>query len=399
LVDNIIDIKRDDFVLQYGDFDETPFFRIPAEGLLLETDKIRQDWKPTLSDTQHLFYAETQQFEYLLPYDIFSSVFYCLSFYQAYGNVEKDIHQRIDFKTWNLRVLGLDQTPVVEQWLSAFKHQLLQHSPEIEFKSRKFNVEISFDIDDPFQFRHQSLFNTLKGFAADVLKFRPKNFTQRFQALIHQNKDGVSNFFQLLDEFKLSNLRFFHLMCSGEMNSRSLQGEEKKDFVLRLNKYGNSGLHPSYHADSNSDFISEEKLLLESMLGQSVSTSRQHFLRFSIPTYFQSLINHGISDDYSIGYYDQPGFMAGVSVPFFFYDLSREEETQLLLHPFVWMDSMYKYYADSSQKDQVFNDFEQILMSVKTLNGCFHAVFHNDTFFNKNQDESIQKIFSTLSRC
>jgi hypothetical protein len=188
-------------------------------------------------------------------------------------------------------------------------------------------------------------------------------------------------------------------MKSGNFDSKSLQGNDKKELVLLLSKLGKIGLHPSYDADLHPELIATQKEFLESILELKVTTSRQHFLRISIPGYFQSLIKLGITDDFTVGYYDQPGFMAGVSIPFYFYDLSNEVQTNLLLHPFVWMDSMYKYYADSSQKDQVFNDFEQILMSVKTLNGCFHAVFHNDTFFNKNQDESIQKIFSTLSRC
>jgi hypothetical protein len=188
-------------------------------------------------------------------------------------------------------------------------------------------------------------------------------------------------------------------MKSGNFDSKSLQGHDKKELVLLLSKLGKIGLHPSYDADLQPELIATQKEFLESILELKVTTSRQHFLRISIPGYFQSLIKLGITDDFTVGYYDQPGFMAGVSIPFYFYDLSNEVQTNLLLHPFVWMDSMYKYYADSSQKDQVFNDFEQILMSVKTLNGCFHAVFHNDTFFNKNQDESIQKIFSTLSRC
>lgn len=398
LVDSIIDIKNDDFVIQYGDFTNTSFLRIPAEGLLHEQGFIRQDWKLILDSSNKIFAAANSS-KYLLTYDIFSAVFYGLSMYQAYGNFQKDNHQRIDFKTWNLRTLGLDQSPFLEQWLLEFKNQLLQHFPAIDFLERKFNVEVSFDIDIPFQFRHQSFFNTLKGFVADIVKFRPGYFVQRIQTLLHQNRDGASNFFQLLEDFRIENLRFFHLMRSGKMNSRSLQGQEKRNFVQQLSKYGISGLHPSYFSSSNQALIPEEKNLLESMLGQSISSSRQHFLRFSIPSYFQTLISNGISDDYSIGYYDQPGFLTGVSVPFFFYDLNREEETTLLLHPFVWMDSMYKYYANVASLSKMNEDFDRIIKEVKSVNGCLHVVFHNDTFFNYPTKSPYLETLITLTRC
>ncbi|NJO69236.1 MAG: hypothetical protein HC830_08110 [Bacteroidetes bacterium] len=64
-----------------------------------------------------------------------------------------------------------------------------------------------------------------------------------------------------------------------------------------------------------------------------VTKSRQHFLRLKFPGTYHRLMQEGITDDYSMGFHDKPGFRAGIAMPYPFYDLVNEKETTLTVHP------------------------------------------------------------------
>ena len=65
--------------------------------------------------------------------------------------------------------------------------------------------------------------------------------------------------------------------------------------------------------------------VLQTILGKEVISSRFHYIRLLMPKSYKDLVSAGISEDYSMGYPDEPGFRAGIARPFFFYDV--EEDT------------------------------------------------------------------------
>ena len=78
---------------------------------------------------------------------------------------------------------------------------------------------------------------------------------------------------------------------------------------------------------------------MESIIDRKVVHSRQHYIRFSLPDTYRQLINHGILNEFSMGYGSINGFRASIASPFYWYDLSREEKTPLLVYPFCFMDA------------------------------------------------------------
>ena len=56
------------------------------------------------------------------------------------------------------------------------------------------------------------------------------------------------------------------------------------------------------------------------------------------------------TDDYSMGYVGEPGFRAGISIPFPFYNLLDEKETALMVHPFAFMDRGLKDYLKEREE-------------------------------------------------
>lgn len=137
------------------------------------------------------------------------------------------------------------------------------------------------------------------------------------------------------------------------------------------------GVHPSWQSNANTLQLKEEIETLEDITEKKITTSRQHFLRFSIPHTFRNLIQAGITDDYSMGYGGVNGFRASVASPFFWYDLQNERATNLLLHPFCFMDAT-SFYKRKSSAEQVFAELNKYYDLIKSVNGKMIIIWHNN---------------------
>ena len=112
---------------------------------------------------------------------------------------------------------------------------------------------------------------------------------------------------------------------------------------------------------------------------KTVTSSRQHFLKLNFPSTYQGLINSGIKSDYSMGYAENIGFRAGVGVPFFWYDLEKEEATDLLIYPFQVMDVTLRNYLNLTPED-AFTQVTKIINIMKFTGGTFMTLWHNSSF-------------------
>jgi hypothetical protein len=130
------------------------------------------------------------------------------------------------------------------------------------------------------------------------------------------------------------------------------------------------GLHPSYYSSEKTSLIEKEKKQLEKVSQLKITKSRQHFLRFRFPDTFQALIKAGITDDYSLGWRDEAGFRASIAVPYPFFDLVKNEETMLMLHPIALMDSIF----NKNEEETVLHELRE---EVKAMGGVLIVLRHN----------------------
>ena len=82
-----------------------------------------------------------------------------------------------------------------------------------------------------------------------------------------------------------------------------------------------------------------------------------------------------------MGYADVPGFRAGLCTPFKFYDIDKEQKTNLTIHPFAVMDATLKYYLKISP-DQAMEHISPLIKEVKKWNGTFISLWHNESLSN-----------------
>jgi hypothetical protein len=157
------------------------------------------------------------------------------------------------------------------------------------------------------------------------------------------------------------------------------------------------GIHPSYQSNENTDLLRDEIATLNGIINKPVTRSRQHFLKLSFPETYQRLISFGITDDYTMGYANLPGFRAGTCTPFPFYDLSMEQETALIIHPFQVMDGTLNQYLKLSPLEAI-DYISKINAEVRKVNGTFVSLWHNESLSEMREWTGWQDVFYALTK-
>jgi hypothetical protein len=115
---------------------------------------------------------------------------------------------------------------------------------------------------------------------------------------------------------------------------------------------------------------------MQDIVRRKIKMSRQHYLRFRLPQTYRALITLGIEHDYSMGYARETGWRASTCSAFRFYDLELEEETELYVHPFPFMDSVYQDYL-KLKPEAAWEEIKTFADQTKFNGGEFISVMHN----------------------
>ena len=135
-------------------------------------------------------------------------------------------------------------------------------------------------------------------------------------------------------------------------------------------------MHPSYFSSAKEELMVAEKTAVAKAANKAVTHSRQHFIRLRFPQTYRVVLAAGIADDWSMGYPDAPGFRAGTSRSFLWYDLEKEETTALRVHPFSFMDVTARDYLNLSV-DEAFEKLRTQRDVLQEVGGTLTTVFHN----------------------
>ena len=80
-----------------------------------------------------------------------------------------------------------------------------------------------------------------------------------------------------------------------------------------------------------------------------------------------------------MAYADETGFRAGTCTPFFWYDLSKEEKTELKIHPFCAMDVAMRNYMQLTIEESI-KEIQRLKSEIEKVNGQMVVLFHNSNF-------------------
>jgi hypothetical protein len=151
-------------------------------------------------------------------------------------------------------------------------------------------------------------------------------------------------------------------------------------------------MHPSYNTLLNLKQLEIEKKQLEKILQSKIALSRQHYLRMQAPETFQDLQSVGIEEDFTLAFAHAPGFRSGTAVPYFFYDLQKDEPTSLQIRPTVMMDSTFIFHLKFSP-DKALQKMKQLADACKQSGGDYLSLWHNSNLAGTPQENPWIRVF------
>jgi hypothetical protein len=334
-----------------------------------------------------------------LPFDIFAATFYLVSRYEEYLPHFKDVHGRFKANQSILFKLGVLNEPVINQWAQSFLAILEQKFGGIPCQKRSFRFIPSIDIDNAYAYKHKGFIRAIAGLASDFLALNPQHALFRLQVILGFKKDPYDTYTYLVDliERYPYKTRFFFLLGDFSKYDRNVphQNRYMQELIKFLDDVGEAGIHPSYASHRSKENLKNEISRLSAILHREIHMSRQHFLKFSLPETYQRLLECEITDDYSMGYAELPGFRAGIASAFNFYDLDLETETTLRVHPISIMDGTLKDYMNL-EPEAAAEVIRLQLNKVKAVNGTFIAVWHNESFAENKRWKGWRKVYENM---
>lgn len=309
----------------------------------------------------------------LLPFDLFSAVFYLATDYPQTVIPSLDAHDRLIETESRLGKAGFYDQPMIHLWVEQLREKLGLPRP-----IRSFDYEITVDVDNPWKFQHKPAGVQFGGLARAGLRFRLGEFKERFNSLFTEEDP-----FDTYDEFVAAakdKLRFFFLVGGDtRFDSRfSLKQPPLRDLISRLAQTPGvkTGVHPSYDSSENEDVMKAEVQAMQQLT--PVHASRQHFLRLRLPHTYRQLLSLGITHDYSTCCIRNTGFRTGLCIPYPWFDLERNEETALMLHPAAAMDRTLQQYENRSPAEAL-SELMRRVQQVREVQGMFIIILHNET--------------------
>ena len=377
--------------LHYGTtpLNEEPGLFQQAVKLLFERDIYDQDLKICdFNDTKAIYPVFNDKSSF--SFDIFAASFYIISRYEEYLPHVSDIYNRFQPQDSILYKMEVIEKPIINIWAVELGKKIIARYPEIQLKKKTFKFIPTYDIDAAWAYKNKGIFRTTAAFAKDILFFNKKELKERWAVLRDKKIDPFDTFdyqIELQKELKLKPLYF--ILC-GDYNTNdkniSIRNKEFQNLIKRLGDYALVGIHPSFSSYLKKDVVKEEISRLSEVLNREVTMSRQHFLRLSLPTTYQILIELDVTDDYSMGYASQAGFRAGYAGTFQFFDLENDIKTKLNIHPFALMDGTMRDYLDLDVYES-YEKAKKLVDEVKNVNGTFILLWHNETLSGEKRWE------------
>jgi len=335
----------------------------------------------------------------VLPFDPFSCTFYLITRYEEYLSQSSDEHERFSDSENIVVRLGIHQKPVVDQMAYLIAEKILLQFPTFKSRKRSFQFVTTIDIDNAWAFKNKSLHVLLGAFIKALVHRQWSELKQRMIVFLGLQNDPYDTYKYILDIYKgfLNHVLFFFLIGDRNEYDKNISHKNKnfKQLIAGISSVCEVGIHPSYASNQKPWMFEKEKDRLEDIIQKQVIHSRQHYLKLRFPNTYQSLLKSGITNDYTMGFASLVGFRAGTCTPFPFFDLSRNQRTKLIIHPFQVMDVTLKNYLHLNPEKAI-QIIEQLMFEIKKVDGTFISLWHNESLKDSGQWMGWRKVFEKI---
>lgn len=360
---------------------------IKPEGLLFESGiKEKAIEVSTMNRLAVFFRQETS-----LGFDIFSASFFLVSRYEEYLPHTEDEYGRYGHVNSLAAKNGFLDQPLVNKWMASLREKLGCPDPN------QFEFLATYDIDEAWSYSNKSWWRSNGGMIRDLLKGNWTAMSIRRKVLAGERKDPYDSF-DWMDaihaKYGLKPIYFFLLArANGKYDKNNLPSvPAMRDLIQRISYGYQTGIHPSWQSRDRPELLKKEISAFDQLTGRRTEISRQHFLRFKLPDGYRQLMEAGIREDHSMGYGTINGFRASIASSFYWYDLQEEKATDLLIHPFCFMDAN-SFYEMKQGSDQAFNELMHYYNEVRQVNGRLITLWHNTFLGTEKRFEGWKEMY------
>ena len=383
-------------VINYSDENISGSFKISPDALLFETGIRARQISVSEWNGLPVFFQTNSASD--LPFDIFSASFFLISRYEEYLDHEADESGRFRASSSFAFKNGFLRRPVVDLWARELSKVLLKKFQTLTFRRNEFSALLTIDTDQPFAYLGRNLLSSIGGLFHDITTSNGHP-ADRYRSLVRGDKDPYEVFDYISDNIEKYNAdaRFFFPVGDHSKFDKnpSWKNSEYRNLIHKISGKYKTGLHPSYHASRNPALIATEMSRLKALINREITMSRFHSVRFFIPQSFLDIKNAGISEDYSMGYPEEPGFRAGIARPFYFYNISDDIQTSLKIIPFLIMDTMFCNNIEPDPlkaKDVILN----LLIETRRAGGSFVSIWHNTSLPDNSECKGWREVFEFM---
>jgi hypothetical protein len=388
LQDTGVCINYSDENLKHG-LQIVPCGLLTEKGIRKRDDLQASEWKG--------LFCFFKQSKGAIPFDLFAASFYLLTLYEEYIPERLDEHDRFHHEDSLAYKNNFLEIPIIDRWAYLLKDELANQGQDTSaFQLRAYRFVSTFDIDHPYLYRNKGLVKTAGSVVRDLLQGKFNKVIDRLSVQLHLKPDPYFQAIRFIEAFhqQLKQGYYLFILVAGKSRyDRSSVYPVRRFYnYLRQLKSATIGLHPSYHTLRNLKRLTKEKSKLEQLLKHPVTISRQHFLRMQNPETFQELDLAGVQEDFTLSFAHVPGFRSGTAIPYPFYDIEREEETGLLIHPTIMMDSTFIFHQQTTP-EEVLQKIKSLIDACKQSGGDYLSLWHNSNLAGTKEENPWIDVF------
>jgi hypothetical protein len=324
--------------------------------------------------------------------DIIASGFYFLTCWHEYIMGIRGIPKgRTDFRQSLQYRWDFTDVPVVDVYCQILFRTITLLMPEfirdIHWNNRKsFAISLSHDIDYWHYWTPQQLIDTyyhnlttfykrpvaalFKMLGHSLHKIVGNNPYKKMRRIIGREESlGVQSTWFLLAKDSFEDVRQNYI-CN----------EDSRRQILDLFKDKDVGLHGSPESAFDFEVLQKEIDTLKN-LGFSPSGFRTHYLHFDYQKSFSILEQAGINYDSTLGYWEHIGYRAGISFPFYPFNIRENRPFRVLEIPLIVMDTtLLSHKAMNLNIITAYNKLSDMIKEASSYQSHISLLWHNTTF-------------------
>ena len=332
-----------------------------------------------------------------LPFDIFSASFFLLSRYEEYMPYKGDKSSQFNYFESLAYKENFLEIPLIDLWVERFKF-LLENKLKLKCKMVLKNHKTSIIISSlfPYKYINKYPFESIIIFFKNLIKLNLWEVVEHFLVLLKIKVDPweIDNYIKnvLLDS-KSKVLFFFSFSAESFLKNETPKTNVSfKKYVKEISDNFEIGLLPSKNSIKNSKVLELEMLSISNLVHFQINKNLLQEGLKKISHDYKNCISLDSSNDFSMGYADAFGYRASTHSSFFFYDLSNEAKTNLLITPFVAHHKLIEKTSLGKVKRKI-QKFREIS---KKHFGNFSIILNNEVFENSVKNSKRRLHFISL---